>query len=194
MNRPEQDWERQKSEWVKHLSKNECYGKQDLAENNIVAVASYLYNMIRKFDTLSLDDIDFELDPIAKKFRIRDCEKNLDNLNNFSNIPMLKNKLSDEIIQKHKQILVDDIKNKYLNNKESLLNITKNIRAMQMDLLTAHDSDLETIQNQVLESKEILENANNTKIELENKIKEIKTLTEDRASELYKQIKNLRVE
>ena len=55
LNRPVDNWKEQREEWLKHLSKVECYGSVQLANKNLIGVASYLYNLcINYFFTFSI--------------------------------------------------------------------------------------------------------------------------------------------
>lgn len=73
-----------------------------LAQNNLSITAAYLYNMCIDFNNLTEDDIYFDLDPIARKFRVREIEENLNNLIEYSQIENLRMKLNQEVIEKYK--------------------------------------------------------------------------------------------
>lgn len=190
LNKPVNDWKQQREEWCKHLSKNDCYGTQTLAESNLIGVAGYLFNLINDFDNLDEDTI-FEIESIALKLRIREYEKNLDTLEDFSNIRALKSKLKNEILNTHRTILINDIVLVYKNLKIDLISLLNAIKEGQEEILKIADADIEEIKKQCMESNLILESVQNDKKEMEKVLKQIKILTEDRAEELFKQIKGL---
>lgn len=112
---------------VKTSWKKDCYGSRILAEKNLLVTAAYLYNLCINFNNLSEDDIDFELYPIARKFRVRNIEEEIDKLKDYTQVENLKNKLNKEIIEKHKKILIKDIESSYKLNKDDIVDIfTKN--------------------------------------------------------------------
>lgn len=191
LNRPNENWKEQKEEWIKHLGKSDCFGTDRLAQSNLISVAAYLYNLVIDYDHLSEDDIDFELEPIARKFRVKEIEKNLDKLQEYSNIDLLKAKLSNEILAKHKKLLTQDISDSYKNNKLDLTNILEAIKENQEEILTMADADIDSIRKECENSKLILEQAKMEKVEMEKALKQIRNLTEKRAEELYAQIRGL---
>ena len=191
LNRPNENWKEQKQEWMKHLSKNDCFGSNSLAQSNLLSVAAYLYNLVIGYDNLSEDDILYELEPTARKFRIREIEKNLDKLKEYSNIDLLKAKLNEEILVKHKKLLIEDISDSYKNNKIDLSNLLEAIKTNQEEILAIADADIDSIRKECESSKLILEQAQAEKLDMEKALKQIRGLTEKRAEELYAQIKGL---
>lgn len=191
LNRPNENWIEQRDEWLKHLSKNDCFGSERLAQTNLISVASYLYNLVINYDKLSEDDIYFELEPIARKFRVRDIEKDLDKLQECSNIDLLKAKLNEEILVKHKKLLTQDIADSYKNNKIDLTNLLEAIKTNQEDILAMADADIDSIREECENSRRVLEQAQTEKAEMEKALKQIRNLTEKRAEELYTQIRGL---
>lgn len=191
LNRPNENWKEQKEEWIKHLSKNDCFGSDRLAQSNLISVAAYLYNLVIGYDNLSEDDIYYELEPVARKFRIREIEKNLDKLQECSNIDLLRAKLNEEILVKHKKLLTEDISDSYKNNKIDLTNLLEAIKTNQEEILAIADADIDSIRKECESSKLILEQAQIEKADMEKALKQIRGLTEKRAEQLYAQIKGL---
>ncbi len=190
LNKPTDEWKQQRAEWCKHLSKNDCYGTTSLAENNLIGVAGHLFNLINNYDNLDEDTM-FEIESIALKLRVRECEKNLQFLRDFSNVELLKSKLGNEILNKHRTILINDIVSVYGNLKADLISLLKAIKEGQEDILKVADADIDEIKKQCAESALVLQNVQNDKNEMEKTLKQIKLLTEDRAEDLFKQIKGL---
>ncbi|MCU7209807.1 dynamin family protein [Turicibacter sp. 1E2] len=191
LNRPIENWKEQKEEWLKHLSKNDCFGNNSLAQNNLISVASYLYNLVNEFDNLSEDEIYFELEPIARKFRVKEFDKNLNQLLELSNIDFLKAKLNQEVLVKHKKLLLQDISESYKNHRLDILHLLNCIKENQEDILAIADADINTIREESENSKRILESMQKEKEEMEKALKQIRILTEKRAEELYTQIRGL---
>ena len=191
LNRPKENWKEQREEWLKHLSKNDCYGSMKLAQNNLLITAAYLYNMCIDFGNLSEDDIYYELEPIARKFRIRNVEEDLDKLIDFSQIENLKMKLEKEVIEKYKVLLVNDIKSSYQSNKEDIEDLLNKIKKNQLEILELTNKDIEKIQEEKEKNERILEENKKEKENIEHFLEQVKIITTKRAEELYKEIKKI---
>lgn len=192
LNVPVTDWEKQKEEWKKHLSRDVCFGNASLVESNLIAVASYVHNLIRKFDSLSEDTIDFELDPIFKKFRLRgDVKDNLEEMDKNTNISILESKLNNNILNKHRKILLNDITSKYTSLKDDVLTFAKAMEKTQIDMLRSAEFDLETIREQIEKSNKALEIEEKKKLTIETAVKKINAKTDEEAKQLYSDIKRL---
>lgn len=50
LNRPADDWKKQKNEWKKYLKSKGAYGKAELAEKNLIGVSAYLYTKLLSND------------------------------------------------------------------------------------------------------------------------------------------------
>jgi GTPase Era involved in 16S rRNA processing len=191
LNKPEQNWKEQRDEWLKHLKRKDCFGNLTLAEKNLIGTAAHLYNLAIHYQTLDQDTIDFELDPIAKKFRIRNVGEELDKLIHFSNIEQVKYKLQDEIIAKHKRLLVQDLKQAYVILKEDLVNLFLTIKEQQQEVLRATNAGIEEIR---AKREEILRQLKETELEKEKVnllLKKIKEDTTKQAEQLYHDIRNM---
>ncbi len=191
LNRPIENWKEQKEEWLKHLSKSDCYGSMKLAQNNLSITAAYLYNMCIDFNNLTEDDIYFELEPISRKFRVREIEENLNNLIEFSQIENLKMKLNQEVIEKYKALLVNDIKATYQSNKEDIEDLFTKIKNNQLEILELTNADIDKIKEEKEKNKKILEENKKEKEEMERFLKQVRIMTNQRAESLYKEIKQI---
>jgi|Wag4MinimDraft_17_1082658.scaffolds.fasta_scaffold00163_6 predicted GTPase len=191
LNKPLTDWKEQKSEWLKRLEEDACYGDQELAKNNLLSASAYMYNMLSQYDDLGEEIIDYELEPIAKKFRIKDIEDNLNELFELTNITKIKNKIKNEIISKHEIIFLNDLEEHYENIKFDLINTFKNIKNENKELLQFADEDIKEIKNKKMESLNRLKESKQEKEELEQTLREIKDLTQKRSQELSKYIEGL---
>lgn len=191
LNRPIENWKEQKEEWLKHLSKGDCYGSMKLAQNNLSITAAYLYNMCRDFNDLTEDDIYFDLEPIARKFRVREIEDNINNLIEYSQIENLKMKLNQEVIEKYKVLLVNDIKATYQSNKEDIEDLFTKIKNNQLEILELTNSDIDKIKEEKEKNKKILEENKREKKEMERFLKQVRIMTNQRAESLYKEIKQI---
>ena len=191
LNKPLIDWEKQRGEWLKRLEEDACYGNKELAKNNLVSASAYMYNMLKQYDNLSEETIDYELEPMTKRFRIKNIDDNLNKLLDVTNIAKIKNKIENEIINKHEIIFLEDIKEHYENIKFDLVNIFQNIKSENQELLQVADEDIKEIKNKKIESLNRLEESKKEKEELEETLTEVKNLTRKRSNELSNYIEDL---
>lgn len=191
LNRPADNWKEQREEWLKHLSKADCYGTLQLANKNLIGVASYLYNLCINFNNLSEDDIYFELEPISRKFRIKDIEGSLTELIQYSQIESLKSILNNDIISKYKALLINDIKSMYQMNKEDIQLLFNKIKENQLEILELTNADINKIQEQKEKGKNLLAESKKEKEEIEKFLKQIRIMTTNRAESLYNEIKKI---
>lgn len=192
LNSPIRNWKEQREEWIKILRREDCYNSVQLAEKNIIAVASHVNNLVREYSDLDKDSDDYwDLKSIASKFRIENIEEGLDKLNEFSNIETLKIKLRDEIIEKHKELLLEDLSQDYKNNKEDIITKFNIIKDRQESVLKASSEDIEEIRKRREESFKLLEESKAEEKEMQQVLKQVQLATSKRADELFKTVNGL---
>lgn len=184
LNKPLTDWKEQQREWLKRLEEDACYGDQELAKNNLLSVSAYMYNMLKQYDNLSEDIIDYELEPMTKKFRVKNIEANFSKLFELTNVAKIKDKIKNEIINKHETIFLNDLTEHYENIKFDLVNVFQNIKSENQELLQITDEDIQEIKNKKIESLNRLKESKKEKEELEETLGEIRRFTQKRAQEL----------
>lgn len=192
LNSPIRNWAEQREEWIKILRREDCYNSLQLADKNIIAVASHVNNLVREYGTLDKESDEYwDLQSIAFKFRIQNVEEGLDKLKEFSNIDTLKIKLRDEIIEKHKELLLEDLSQDYKNNKEDIIMKFNVIKDRQESVLKASSQDIEEIRKRREESFKLLEESKAEEKEMQQVLKQIQIATSKRADELFKTINGL---
>lgn len=192
LNSPIRNWAEQREEWIKILRREDCYNSLQIAEKNIIAVASHVSNLVREYSNLDEDSDEYwDLQSIALKFRIKNIEEGLDRLNEFSNVDALKIKLRDEIIVKHKELLLEDLTQDYKNNKEDIITKFNVIKDREESILKASSEDIEQIRKKREESFKLLEESKAEEKEMQKVLKQIKIATSKRADELFKTINGL---
>ncbi len=196
LNRPEKSWKEQKDEWLKYLKGKGAYGNLQLAEANLIPVSAYLYTLLLQYDTYASDDESeksWDLDSILSKLRIRitDFHSRYEELMNFTNICLLRNKIEREIVSRHKEIMIEDIENSYFICKEEIHTCLKKIRGEQEDIITTSKGGIEEIIKKQKEFTQKYEEAKNDKKELEVLINKLRIITQKRADELEQSIKAL---
>lgn len=190
LNRPEENWKDQRQEWLKHLAKQDCYGNVQLAEKNLIGTASHFYSLLSNYQHLD-EDSRFELMSTAFKFRVSTIDEHLDRLLEFTKIDLLKKKLDNEIIIKHKHLLLEDLKQNYSFLKEELVQLFLSIKQNQAELLEAANGNIEDVRKKREGSLQLLQESEKEKAELSRMLKQLKLLTTKRAEDLYSTIRGL---
>jgi len=190
LNRPADNWFEQKNEWIKYLSQDDCYKSKQLAEKNVFAVAAHIENLVLSFDNLD-EDSKIELESIALKFRIRNVEESIEELHKLSNISYLKVVLQDEIVNKYKELLHEDLKNSYIDLKELISTVIIEYRSENEKLLEIANSDMEKIREERTRANEELANIQKYKSDLLSTLELVRIGTQQRVDELCNQLKGL---
>lgn len=194
LNRPEKSWIEQREEWLKHLKGKGAYDSFQLAEANLIPVSAYLYTLLVEYETFANDDDKYwDLNSILNKLRIRmeDLHVKYQNLMEFTNIRLLKNKINKEIVSRHKEIMIEDIQDSYSICKEEIQECLKKIRNEQEDIIKTCKGGIEEISKKQKEFTRKYEEAKNDKKELETLINKLRIITQKRADELEQSIRTL---
>ena len=194
LNRPVENWEQQRQEWLKYLKGSGAYASLNLATDKLVPVSGYLYTLLKQYNDFDKEDDKYwDLESILSKFKVRNCDINekYEYLLDFTNISKLKNKLEREIISEHKKILIDDIVESYELCKESIKETMEKVRASQEEIIEASKNGIEEIKKKQEEYNVKYKEAEEDKKELDILLKKLKLATTKRAEELEKAIKNL---
>lgn len=194
LNRPKENWEEQREEWLKYLKRADCFGTQELAVKNLVPVSGYFYSLIMDFDDISEnDDRFYDLSSILNKFRLRieDLGENSKRLLDFTGIDLLKRKLESEVVSRYRAILIDDIKENYILCKSEITELMQKLRINQHEIIDASEKGIDEIQKKRDEYAKKLEETAADRIEMEKLVRNIKLATTKRVEELTSAIKGM---
>lgn len=194
LNRPAENWKEQQKEWLKYLKGNGAFASLELAKKNLIPVSAYLYTLLKQYNELAEDDDKFwDLDSILRKFRIKmeGINENYQQMLDFTNIVLLKNKIQQEIVQEYKKLLIDDIEGSYILCKDSIKETMTKLKSAQEEIIQVSQGGIEEIKKKQAEYNEKYQEAEADKKELEKLLKQLKMATSQRADELEKAIKNM---
>lgn len=195
LNNPKEDWQKQKNEWAKYLKGNSCYKTKDLANKNLIPVSAFLYTLLEEYRnnefTKDDDKYFYQLEPITRKFRIRDINEGYNELKDFTNIEFLKDKLQREVISQYKQKMINDIKSSYTLCSNELKQSLTAIKNEQMEIIQTSTQGIDEIKRKKAEYIAKMSKASDDKKEINDLIKQLRVQTTKRVSELTKTIKDL---
>lgn len=192
LNTPQKDWEMQKAEWIKYLTRESCYKSNQAAERNIIHAAAHLMNLCREYENLSRDETK-SLYSAAIKFDVIPAEiaENLDKLMELSNIQAIHSKIEQEIIGKTQEYLMADIVENYKDISEEIRKYFTEIRKDQMDILATSEQQSDVIRARYEEEKEKLEKIKEHQQQLVDTIAIVREDTNRRVEELCKELKSI---
>ena len=191
LNRPIQNWQEQREEWLKSLKNTGAFGSLELARKNLIAVSAYLHILLENYRNKRGDEEQsWDLDGIIRKLRIRDVEENYQRLKDFTNIEFLKDKIYREIVINARQYLIEDIQNSYTFCKEELQEAMAKIKASQEGIIKDSQGSIEEIQKKQEEYARKCQEAEEDKKALETLLKRLKMTTKKRADDLERTIKS----
>ena len=127
------------------------------------------------------------------KFRIRQEElgEHERRLMDFTGIDRLKRKLEKEVIDNHKALLVEDIKESYLVCKEEILRFAESVRQDQLEIINMSEKGIDEIRAEQKKHEIELKQIKIEKQKLEDALSQIERSTKERVQQLATQIKGL---
>ncbi|MGL5576422.1 MAG: dynamin family protein [Sarcina sp.] len=174
---PLDDWAKQKAEWVFQLGRVGHFNDEELANNNIIGISAYLENLCRKYMDTKSDEFIDDIFSLGYKF----CECKLNDLfrmdeveavkfvrekNNFASF---KSKLHDEVIDKHREVILSEFKEEFEILMCDLKDKLMSISTSKKELLTRFDAKKNELTSEIKECRREIK-----KIKLEQaKIKDI---------------------
>ena len=194
LNRPRQNWTEQREEWLKYLKGRGAYGSLELAQNNLIPVSAYLYTLLKEYDTYNDGDEKYwELDSILSKLRIRveNMYEHYQELMDFTNITLLKNKMDREIVANYKKMLVEDIVGSYEMCRDEIRETIVKIKTAQEDIIRTSQGGIEEIRKKQKEYTQRYQEAQADKEELNKLLLKLQAATKKRADDLESAIKGL---
>lgn len=192
LNRPREYWGDQQEEWLKYLKGKGAYGSLELAKRKLIPVSAYLYTLLKEYNDLTEEDDKYwDLDSIIRKFRIKDINEKYQEMLDFTNIDLLKNKIQREIVQDYTKLLIEDIVGGFEICRESIKEAMEKVKTAQEEIIETSQGGIEEIKKKQAEYDKKYQEAVEDKKELEELLKTLKLATSKRAEALEKAIKDL---
>lgn len=194
-NKPQENWMKQKEEWIKYLKDNAAYRSEYIASKNIIGVSSYMYTLLNKWKDGKINDDsddDWEFRGILAKFKLIPetlGNEKIEKLFEFSKIQFLRNELKKNIIANKEKYLIENLEQRYLNLKGEIVERMENIKNNQISIIEDSKKSIDEINAQ----KEKY-NLELQKLEDEKKNKDIviKSIKEDAKNEIDQMLNKIR--
>lgn len=194
LNRPADDWKKQKGEWKKYLKGKSAYGKAQLAEKNLVGVSAFLYSKLLSEDFVDTDSCDDTLYGILVKMGVRRMKRNDEEYQKklaFCNIQTLMDKLKSEILVNFRELQMRDIEEHYDMCRVEISTLMKGIKEQQVDIIKTVEKGVDEIRKQRRKYEETLEIEREEQEKLDVLIEQLNKNMESRMKELSSEIRAL---
>ena len=194
LNRPADDWKKQKSEWKKYLKSKGAYGKAELAEKNLIGVSAYLYTKLLSDDFKDTDTCDDTLYGILVKMGIRRMKRNDEEYKKkiaFCNIETLMNKLRNDILINFRELQIRDIQEHYDICKVEISTLMKTVKEQQVEIIKTVEKGVDEIRRKREEYEKILEQERMEQQQLDLLVEQLNQNLESRMKKLSSEIKTL---
>lgn len=192
LNNPVEDWKKQRRVWLGLLQEKACYGNLKLAERNLISTSGYLYTLLR--NTEHLNQVRrFQLFSVAMKFQVMPDKitEHYEELLDFSAIEQLKRRMNHDILEKYRELLREDIRNGYTQVKDCILELMKQVRARQEEIISMASKDIEEIRKKEEENREKLAEAEREQKDLDELYRTIKKSTAEQKKQVADAIRAL---
>lgn len=192
LNDPIDNWKLQKAEWVKYLSRNDCYGNKDIAERNITHVAAHIHNLIRDYEILDMKE-KMNLMAFGIKFAVMPdkLENELARFRELANVSTVERKIKTDIVQKYADYMYQDIHQSYIDLKRDLQKLLKEVRQNQVELIHISNKDIEEILVQQEKAQQELKEIEEYREQLTTTLTLVREDTERRVENLCEQLRGM---
>lgn len=179
LNQPREDWGKQSKVWLEYLKEPTCYGSPLLAQKNLLATSGHFYTLLKNKNLLSEDDL-FQLWSSAMKLRCnpKDIDQKYEELLDFTGIDILNRRMQDDIISKHKSLLMEDIQGHYTIIKGEISLLMDKVRSRQKEVIASSTASIEEIEKKAQENAKRLEEARAEQKELDESFAQIRAFSE----------------
>lgn len=199
LNSPIEDWNKQKAEWIMQLKGKEAYNNERLAEVNILGVSAYVENICREHILLNENTMSNDIAMLAVKYKIIeltdfminrefDFLKLSEQFRGETGYKDLKDKLYNEIIRKHSELLERELGKEYNQLKRDILYRFNMIKKRESELVQANKDTALMISNKRKDLKKNLKESKEEEKEIQNLLMQIEKVTTERTKKLFKQI------
>lgn len=201
LNKPKEEWEKQKAEWSKYLTnargsgekEYSCYTKE-LANKNIIAVSAYTALLCELYKQKTLDDERVkELKSVCYKIFSGDddIDANFNALFEFSNVGAVSKRIDEDILDKAQDIYNEGVKVQFNNLKNEVSEYFAGNVAKKQETYETLVGGLEAINTKIQREQNELEKLQNAQKEIENIIAQFETQSKETLQGLGKQIEEL---
>lgn len=197
LNKPHQDWEKQKAEWSKYLSSERENEKTtftpELANKNIIPTSGYIALLCELYKQKRLDeDQEHELKGFCYKlFRDLELQNHVDELERFANVGAIHTRIKQDILINAQQQIIEDTKNEYKNLHQSIVTQLNNqTQALYMTYESSKEG-IDKINERLQEQEQRLEGLKQTQQELQETMQSFEVEAQEMLEKLDTEIQQI---
>ena len=179
LNDPENDWEEQKNYLVKRLTGAAFFESRQMAAENIMHSAAFIYNLCRDYDSLDKKER-ISLKKFALNFEF-DLPADLNKMEQKTNIAAIMKVIRDNLAANYKKLLVREIQSKFLDIVYNLNRVAKEKADSMAELLAASKANGEEIEQRLQAQLKRCDTVKVSSDQLREIIKQVKFRTNTRA-------------
>ena len=182
LNDPETDWDDQKKYLVKRLTGSAFFENREMAAENIMHSAAYVYNLCRDIDSL---------DPVADRKHLRNLKNfaedtncsphDLKKIGQRANITAIMKVIRDKLAANYKKLLAHEIQSKFTDISYNLNRATKEKKDSVTELLAASRSSNQELEKKIQEQIKKCDAVKISSDQLRELIRQVKFKTNTRA-------------
>ena len=184
LNDPETDWDKQKKYLIKRLTGPAFFEKQDMAAENIMHSAAFIYNLCRDIDSLDKNNR-------RNKKLLRDLENfaddtpcapdDLEKIGKRANVTAIMKVIREKLAANYKKLLAHEIQSKFMDISYNLNRATKEKKDSMNELLAASYASEQELEQKLQEQIKKCDAVKISSDQLQEMIKQVKRKTNTRA-------------
>ena len=182
LNDPETDWQEQKDYLIKRLTGAAFFDKQEMAAQNIMHAAAFLYNLCRDYDSL-----DKKARKPLQKFAVNfdyGLPEDLREIEKKSNVEEIMRVIRDKLAANYQKLLTHEIQSKFKDIVYNLNRTTKEKRDSASELLAASRTSAQELEKKLQEQRKKCDEVKKATEQLSEIIKQVERKTNARADEI----------
>jgi len=197
------DWEKQRTEWLKYLRAKECYADADTARKQLIGISAYSHSIIENRDKINIDAYEDLVGDMKKKGIItRDEKRSLEDLLadghlesseikefenkvlEFSKVNYVKGIIEGNLLSNYNEVQLKDLESRYTTLRSRVNSVAKDhIKAINNHLKELEMNDDE-IEKAKMEKEENLKKLRGSIKDMNYRVHEVKQSFNSDFSEL----------
>jgi len=192
LNRPVEDWAKQKVYLEKQLSGKGFFGNRVTAGNNIYYSAAYINNLSRDYRPDSPESMPDKINLLSFLWKMKQgagismdlSREDLEFLKGASNIGTIRDLIADNLVSRYAEFLTQDISREYQALRSDVVRYAKEECTGYKNLIAATGQDIGVVEEQEKKVKSDFEELTKHKQQLEASLRCVDQQTQQRLNEI----------
>ncbi|MCL7749208.1 dynamin family protein [Halalkalibacter alkaliphilus] len=189
LNEPQTEWPQLKEKWISYLEGEDCYGSAQKAARNIFGLSAHMYNQAIQYDQLGKRE-QRKLENALFNYT-EDFTEVVEEAIKYSDILTFKDDLFMEIVQNHESLLIEELKGRFQDIQQELLDRIVYIKTSQTEMLATAGEDLEAITEKAKQKEQEVKEMKVNQDTLQDVLRKVQKNNSEYVRELKKAAKNI---